>query len=63
MKEVITSLMQQYLSSERSALQKVVPDVSSRIDKLQTQDLEITSQIKNTSKALEMNPEAFKFQN
>ena len=63
MKEVITSLKQQYLSSEHSALQKVVPDASSRIDKLQTQDLEITSQIKYTSKALETHPESFKFQN
>ena len=57
MKEVITSLKQQYQSSEHSALQKVVPDASSRIDKLQTQDLEITSQIKYTSKALETHPE------
>ena len=51
MKEVITSLKQQYLSSEHSALQKVVPDASSRIDKLPTQDLEITSQIKKYFKS------------
>ena len=55
-KEVVTSLTQKYLSSKHSALQKAVSDLSSRIDKLQAQELELTSQIKNTSKVLETHP-------
>ena len=55
-REVVTSLRQRYLSSERSALQKVVSGLSSRTDKLQIQELELNSQIGNTSKALETYP-------
>ena len=62
-KEVVTGLTQQYLSSEHSALQKAVSDLSSRIDKLQAQELELTSEIKNTSKALETHPESIRSQN
>ena len=62
-KEVVTGLTQQYLSSKHSALQKAVSDLSSRIDKLQAQELELTSEIKNTSKALETHPESIRSQN
>ena len=51
------------MSSEHSALQKAVSDLSSRIDKLQAQELELTSEIKNTSKALETHPESIRSQN
>ena len=51
------------MSSEHSALQKVVPDLSSRIDKLQAQELELTSEIKNTSKDLDMHPDSIRSQN
>ena len=37
---MITSVMQQYRSSEHSALQKAVSDLSSRINKLQAQELD-----------------------
>ena len=43
--EVVGSLTKQYLSSEHDALKKVVSHLSSRIDKLQAQELELTSQI------------------
>ena len=62
-REVVTSLTQQYLSSEHSALQKVVSGLSSRTDKLQVQELELYSQIRNTSKALETHPDLFRAQN
>ena len=48
-KEAVSSLIQQYLSSEHSTLQKVLSDLSSRTDKLQTQQLELNSQIINAS--------------
>ena len=48
-KEAVSSLIQQYLSSEHSTLHKALSDLSSRTDKLQTQQLELNSQIKNTS--------------
>ena len=60
---MVTSLTQQYLSSEHSALQKVVPDLSSRIDKLQAQELELTIEIKNTSKALDTHSDSIRSQN
>ena len=44
------NLTQQYLSLEHKALQKAVSDLSSKIDKLQAQEVELTSQIKNASK-------------
>ena len=62
-KEVVTSLTQQYLSSEHSTLQKAVSDLSSRIDKLQAQELELTNEIKNTSIALEAHPDSIRSQN
>lgn len=34
-KDMVTNLMNEYLSSEHSAIQKVVSDLSGRIDKLQ----------------------------
>ena len=50
--KVVTSLMQQYLSSEYSALQKVVSDLSCRIDKLQAQELGyVTKHFKSFRKA------------
>lgn len=50
---VVVDLGKQYLSSEHSIriLQKAVSDLSSRIDKLQAQEMELTTQIKTTSKA------------
>ena len=45
-REIVTSLTQQYLSSEHSALQKVVSGLSSRTDKLQAEKLELNSQIR-----------------
>ena len=62
-REVFTSLMQQYLSSEHSALQKVVSDLFSRTDKLQAQELQLNSQMRNTLKALEAHPDLFRSQN
>ena len=61
--KMVGSLTKQCLSSEHDALKKVVSDLSSRIDKLQAQELELTSQIKDTSKALETYPDAIKSQN
>ena len=61
--EVVVDLTKQYLSSEHGALQKAVSDLSSRIDKLQAQELELSSQIKTTSKALVTHTDRSKSQN
>ena len=62
-KKVVEDLSKQYLSSEHGALQKAVSDLSSRIDKLQAQELELGSQMKTTSKALVTHTDRAKSQN
>ena len=62
-KKVVEDLSKQYISSEHGALQKAVSDLSSRIDKLQAQELELSSQIKTTSKALVTHTDRAKSQN
>ena len=47
---------QQYLSTEHSALQQAVSDVSNKIDNLQTQESKLSEQIKSTSDALGKHP-------
>ena len=61
--EVVVDLTKKYLSSEHGALQKAVSDLSSRIDKLQAQELELCSQIKTTSKVLVTHTDRSKSQN
>ena len=52
MESTVTKLTQQYLSTEHSALQKAVPDLSNKSDKLQTQESKSSEQIKSTPDAL-----------
>ena len=56
MESTVTKLTQQYLSTEHSALQKAVSDLSSKIDNLQTQQSKLSEQIKSTSDALGKHP-------
>ena len=60
---IVEDLSKQYLSSEHGALQKAVSDLSSRTNKLQAQELELSSQIKTTSKALVTHTDRAKSQN
>ena len=52
MESTVTKLTQQYLSTEHSALQKAVSDLSNKIDNLQTQESKLSEQMKSTSDAL-----------
>ena len=49
MESTVTKLTQQYLSTEHSALQKAVSDLSNKIENLQTQESKLSEQIKSTS--------------
>ena len=56
MESTVTKLTQQYLSTEHSALQKAVSDLSNKIENLQTQESKLSEQIKSTSDALGKHP-------
>jgi len=52
----VSDLTKEHLTSEHSTIQKAMSDLSAKIDKLQAQELQLSSQITNTTKAIEKQP-------
>ena len=52
----VNKLTQQYLSTEHTALQKAVSDLSDKIDNLKAQESKLSEQMKSTSDALDKCP-------
>jgi len=53
---LVSDLTKKNLTAEYSNIQKAVSDLSAKIDSLQAQELQLSSQISNTSKAIEKHP-------
>ena len=55
---MVSNISEQNLTTEYDNLQKAVANLSTRIDNLTAHELELSNQIKDTSKALEKQPAA-----
>ena len=53
---IVSDLIKEHLTTEHSTIQKAVSNLSAKIDKLQAQELQLSSQITNTTKAIEKQP-------
>jgi len=52
----VSDLTKKHLTAEHSTIQEAVSDLSAKIDKLQAQELQLSGQISNTSKAIDRHP-------